>query len=159
MRMTSEASREHPRAHADAAPEPRFIYAVGALDRSIRRKLVTILEPFHLTIADYTALSLIQRRTGYSNAQLARRAFVSPQAMNQVLQSLDARKLIERKPSDSHGSVLNVFLTPAGRETLDLCDAAVDTLEKTMLERIPADLRAQSTALMLELAKHIGRSD
>ena len=156
--MTSETTREDSEKSADAAPEPRFIYAVGALDRSIRRKLVAVLEPFQLTIADYTALSLIRRRNGYSNAQLARRAFVSPQAMNQVIKSLEERRLIERTQSHSHGSVLNVFLTRAGCDVLDRCDDAVDAMEGTILEHVPADLRAQCLALMLDLARHIGQT-
>lgn len=141
------------------ASGPRFIYAVGALDRSIRRHLVNVLQAFSLTIAEYTVLSLLGRGDGHSNSQLARRAFVSPQAMNQVIKNLEDRGLIERTPSSSHGSVLNTFLTPSGKETLFRCDAAVDIMEESILERISPDVRSQTVSLMLELAKDLGRGN
>ena len=157
--MTREATSDPARAHqVGEAREPRFIYAVGALDRGIRRQLVAVLRPFELTIAEYTALSLMRRRGGYSNAQLAKRAFVSPQAMHQVITSLEDRGLLERTPSTSHGSVLDTFLTRSGRALLDRCDAAVDIMEESMLTRGPAELRAQTVSLLLECAKHLGTS-
>ena len=37
-----------------------------------------------LTLPQYTALSILRRSTGLSNAQLARRTYVTPQAMIEV---------------------------------------------------------------------------
>lgn len=130
--------------------EPRFIYAIGALDRSVRRRLGEVLEPFSLTIAEYTALSLLRRRGGYSNAELAKKALVSPQAMNEVIRSLERRHILERTPSTLHGSILNTFLTESGRELLERCDTVVDRMESSMLEGIPGDARTQVITHILQ---------
>lgn len=151
--------REHQT--SPAAPDgedvqgPRFSYAVATLERSIRRSLGAVLRPFELTVAEYTALSLIRRRDGYSNAQLARRSFVSPQAMHEMVSSLEKRGLLERSPSQSHASMRHTHLTEQGREVLDRCNAAVDEMEETMLAGISADLRSQAVELLRQSARNL----
>jgi DNA-binding MarR family transcriptional regulator len=154
--MTDRATQETPAAHGGEQPEgPRFSYAVGALDRSLRRNLVSILRPFDLTVAEFTALSLISRRGGYSNAQLARRSFVSPQAMHEMISSLERRGLLERAPSDSHRSMRHTHLTKRGRDLLDQCNVAVDDMEEAMLDGVPRERRDEVIALLLQSARNL----
>ena len=134
---------------------PRFSYVVGTLDRSIRRSLGAVLRPFELTVAEYTALSLISRRGGYSNAQLARRSFVSPQAMHEMISSLEGRGLLERPPSESHGSIRHTHLTKKGRDLLNRCNVAVDEMEEAMLGGVPEKRRAEVIAVLLESARNL----
>jgi DNA-binding MarR family transcriptional regulator len=137
------------------AEKPRFSYAAATLERSIRRRLGEVLQPFGLTVAEYTSLSLIRRRDGYSNANLARRSFVSPQAMHEMISSLEARDLLERAPSASHRSVRHTHLTEKGRELLARCDAAVDEMEEVMLVNIPQTKRAEVTSLLMQCARNL----
>lgn len=134
---------------------PRFSYAVGALDRSIRRSLGAVLRPYELTWAEYTALSLIGRRDGYSNAQLARRSFVSPQAMHEMISSLERRSLLERPPSEAHRSIRHTHLTDRGRSLLAECNVAVNEMETSMLDGVPGKRRAETIALLLEAARNL----
>lgn len=134
---------------------PRFSYAVGVLDRSIRRSLGVLLRPFELTVAEYTALSLISRRDGYSNAELARRSFVSPQAMHEMISSLEVRGLLERAPSESHRSIRNTHLTKRGRDLLEHCNVAVDEMEEVMLDRVPPGRRAEVITILRECARSL----
>jgi DNA-binding MarR family transcriptional regulator len=134
---------------------PRFSYAVGALDRSLRRSLVAILRPFELSVAEYTALSLIRRRSGYSNAELARRSFVSPQAMHEMISSLEDRGLLERPPSESHRSIRHTHLTKRGYDLLDSCNVAVDDMEEAMLDGVAPGRRDEVIALLLESARKL----
>lgn len=134
---------------------PRFSYAVGNLDRSLRRSLVAILRPFQLTVAEYTALSLISRRDGYSNAELARRSFVSPQAMHEMVSSLEKRELLERPSSESHRSMRHIHLTDRGRGLLDQCNVAVDEMEEVMLAGVPSSQRAEVVAILRRSARNL----
>lgn len=134
---------------------PRFSYVVGVLDRSIRRSLGAVLRPFELTAAEYTALSLIRRRDGYSNAELARRSFVSPQAMHEMISSLEKRGLLERAPSDSHRSIRHTHLTAKGRDLLERCNAAVDEMEKAMLAEVSPGRRAEMINILRECARNL----
>src|SRR5438067_9226765 len=65
--------------------EPRLSYLIGRLERLVRRRLATALEPAGLTLPAYTTLSVLKAQNGLSNAQLARRSLVTPQSMSEVL--------------------------------------------------------------------------
>lgn len=115
------------------AVTPRIGYVVGRLDRAIRREIGALVAPFGLTVPKYTALSILRDRPGLSNAQLARRCYVAPQSMNEVLSALQADGLIVRSPAANHGRVVEVTLSERGREVLVACDRAVSHMENAML--------------------------
>ena len=97
------------------AVTPRIGYVVGRLDRAIRREIGALVAPFGLTVPKYTALSILRDRPGLSNAQLARRTYVTPQSMNEVLRALEADGLIVRSPAANHGRVVEVTLSERGQ--------------------------------------------
>ncbi len=112
---------------------PRVTYLVGRLNRVLRRRLGDALAPFRVSVPQYTTLSVLHARGNLSNAELAKRAFISPQAMNEVIQGLEARKLVTRRASSSHGRIVQLLLTQRGLEVMHECDAAVHRLEQAML--------------------------
>ena len=130
--MTSRA-RLVPAAEPVEPAPPRVSYLVARLDRLLRLWLAEVLAPFGVSLPEYTAMSILGRRAGLTNAQLARRTYVSPQAMQQIIEGLIARGLILRAPDRSRGRVLPATLTAAGRDLLARCDVAVDGLEERMM--------------------------
>jgi DNA-binding MarR family transcriptional regulator len=112
---------------------PRLSYAVAFLERSLRRMLAEALSPFDLTLAHYTVLSLLGIRDALSNAQLARRAYVTPQAMSEIVRYLEKRDLVVRAPSPDHARIHPATLTARGRSVLGKCDEAVDLVEQQMV--------------------------
>jgi len=120
-------------AQPDPGAEPRVPYLVGRLERALRKRITETLLPFKLSVAQYTTLSVIRRHGESSNADLAMRAFITPQAMNEVVQGLELRKLVTRRPDPSHGRIVNLLLTKRGLDVLAECDVAVTRLEQTML--------------------------
>ena len=116
----------------------RLSYLVARLDRVINQRLAECVQPHGLNVPQYTALSILGRRSGLSNAQMARRTYVSPQGMSQVLDQLAQLGLIVRKASKTHGRILHVELTAKGKRVLAVCDVAVDAMEAEMLQNIKA---------------------
>lgn len=131
-----------------AAVGPRIAYAVGRLERAVRGELARLTRRFGLTVAQYTTLSVLQARGEVSNAQLARRAFVSPQAMNELVQGMAAKALLAREPHREHGRIVTIRLTAEGERVLAECDAAVERFENAMLARLSELERAQFQALL-----------
>jgi DNA-binding MarR family transcriptional regulator len=121
---------------------------IGRLDRALRHELDHLLRPFGLTRNQYTALSVLRSSTGLSNAQLARRSYVTPQSMLAVITALEGAGYIERARSASHRGVLVTRLTDRGHAQLQACDRAVDDMEREMLAAIPEERR---DALLVEL--------
>jgi DNA-binding MarR family transcriptional regulator len=129
---------------------PRVSYLVGRFDRLLRRRLGSALAGHGISLPEYTALSVLSARSGLSNAQLARRSLITPQAANEVLTRLEERKLVRRGADPKHGRVRPAALTAAGRRLLAQADGAVDTVEREMLAGIGgAERRALRDALAL----------
>jgi DNA-binding MarR family transcriptional regulator len=135
---------------------PRVSYLVGRLDRMLRRRLATALEPHGLTLPEYTALSVLRGRSGLSNAQLARRSLITPQATNEVLARLEARELVRRRADPSHGRIRPAELTPTGRRLLARADRAVDAVEREMLADLPATERQRLSQLLAATLQQLG---
>src|SRR5580765_2125201 len=98
----------------DDAPEPRISYVIARLERAVRQAIAERVRPHDLTTLQYTTLSVLGRRGQLSNAQLARRAYMTPQSMSEVIEALERKGLIERN-RNGKGRALPAALTPEGR--------------------------------------------
>ena len=114
--------------------EPRISYVIARLERAVRAQINERLGPQGLTTLQYTTLSVLgSRGQPLSNAQLARRAYMTPQAMIEVLNALEEKGLIRRDPHPNHRRVYPASLTDEGRRVLAVCDASVEAMEEEML--------------------------
>lgn len=138
---------------------PRLTYLVGRLERVVRKRIAEAVRPFELSVAQYTVLSVLRARSHLSNAQLASRAFITPQAMNEVVQTLEAQKLVTRRPDPSHGRIVQLKLTARGTETLRKCDAAVRALEKIMLAGVSDEAREALRSSLVSCVKALEHRD
>src|SRR5258708_38685837 len=90
-------------------------YLVKRAQSLINLSLEKIVSKHGLGIPHYVVLSLLAESPGLPNAELARKAFVTPQSMNEVLKHLEASGLVERQRSPSNKRILNAHLTSAGK--------------------------------------------
>ena len=124
------------------AVEPRISYVVARLERAVRAAVNERVRPHDLTTLQYTTLSVLGARgQPLSNAQLARRAYMTPQSMIEVIDALERKGLIRRDPHPNHRRVYPATLTAKGRRVLKACDAAVEEMEEEMLAGLSRDER------------------
>lgn len=135
--------------HADVPVDEQIGYLVKRLQQQIRAALEARLSRHGVTMATYAALAVLDQDPGLSNAALARRCFVTPQTMNQVVRGLADDGLVERRAHPDHGRILETRLTPRGRELLAACHTDVDAVHTRML----ADLDDRDQAHLTELLK------
>ncbi|HSP72095.1 MAG TPA: MarR family transcriptional regulator [Gaiellaceae bacterium] len=126
---------------AEAVPtpesvEPRISYVIARVERAVRAAISDRVRPFGLTTQQYTTLSILGHKGGLSNAQLARRANMTPQSMSELIEALETKGLLVRKAHPNHRRVFPASLTPKGCRVLTACDAAVDELEDEMLREL-----------------------
>src|SRR3954454_13703858 len=132
--------------------EPRISYVVARLERAVRAAIQERIKKHDLTTLQYTTLSILGRRNEpLSNAQLARRAYMTPQSMSEVIDALERKGLIARDPNGK-GRALPATLTTKGGRVLADCERAVDELEDEMLagldrEQLLAALKSAVRAL------------
>src|ERR1700740_3479413 len=131
------------------AASPLLIYMLKQVELAVRARLDEIFRPAGLTALQYTALSVLERHTDMSSAQLARSSFVTAQSMADMITALEDRKLIERHRDRTDRRRLVGALTGEGRALLDRCRDEVDSLEATMLAGLSGP---QTKALRAALA-------
>jgi len=140
-------------ASSDGQPhEASLVYIVGRVDHGIRREMRARLAAWSLSIREYTTLSVLNARPGLSNAQLARRALVTPQSMIEILAKLEDRGLVKRRVDPSHRLILRAELTAAGKGVLAKADPAIHAIQEEMLAALPirdreATIRGMTTAM------------
>ena len=84
-----------------ARPAPRIGYLVYRVERRLRVRLDEAVASHGITTTEYVTLSVLRERDGLSCAQLARWAFVTPQAMNLVISALERRGSSGAAPTPS----------------------------------------------------------
>jgi DNA-binding MarR family transcriptional regulator len=138
----------HPQARPVGQRGQRLTYLVKRLEMAERARMDEVLRPLGVTLHQYTALSILERREGLSSAQLARRHVVTPQAMHQLIATMERDRLIERRPDETNRRILRAWLTEHGSRVLRACHLAVDDVEERMLSGLtPAEAGAFGRAL------------
>ena len=122
--------------------ERRVGYELKRAQHALRLGMDDALREVGLTTPQYAALSLLEAHPGLSNAELARRAFVTPQTMNAIVVNLEAAGLLERRPHPRHGRIRRGYPTEAGREALAKAHGLVLGVERRMLAPLDAAARA-----------------
>jgi DNA-binding MarR family transcriptional regulator len=135
--------------------EPSLVYLFGRVNQGIRRELRARLAPFQLSVPEFTALSILARRGQLSNAQLARRTMITPQAMLESLGKLEARGLVRRRVDPEHGRILRAQLTARGRRLIDQAETVASELEAELLDGLPEPARALLVEALLGAMKRL----
>jgi DNA-binding MarR family transcriptional regulator len=142
-----------------AARAPRTVdrpaYLLKRAQDTLHAALVRALGAHGATLPQYAVLTALDEEPGLSNADLARRAFVTPQTMNQVLRELEDKHWVTRHSHPGHGRILQASLTRNGHSALRVCDAAASAVEEQMLgplslpdrQQLASSLRACIDAL------------
>lgn len=133
---------------ADPHDAPSMLYAVKRLELAIRAQLDDMLATSGVTTLQYTALTVLEHVDGISAAQLARKSFVTPQAMADMLRALEDRGLIRRSPNPDSKRERLVHLTDQGHALLRRFSGAADDIARRMTSRLTeAEVRAFRHAL------------
>jgi DNA-binding MarR family transcriptional regulator len=134
----------------------RLAYVIARLDRALRGEMAQRLAAHQLVLSQYIVMSVLRNRPGLSNAQLARRSFVTPQAINEVISRLEDARLVKREVDQKHRRVLRATITPRGRRVLDRVDREIGELEERMLASVGEADRAAFIAVALQCVHALG---
>ena len=109
-------------------------YELKRAQHALRLRMDEALRGEGVTTPQYSALDALAEEPGLSNAQLARRSFVTPQTMNQILKGLEAAGLVRREGHPEHGRVLRSYLTDEGETLRGECVGRVAAVTGRMVE-------------------------
>lgn len=129
-------------------------YALKRAQAALRSSMDVALRAHELSVPQYACLELLTHHPGSTNADLARGAFVSRQAMHQLLGGLRAACLIE---SEGEGRKERFALTRAGERRLQAASRAVAAVEERMLAPLSDAGRTRLHADLLSCADALAR--
>lgn len=139
---------------------PSTIYLLHQAGQALRLRLENEFRGLNITGLQFTILGLLDRYSGLSSAELARRFFVTPQTMNQIVANMLRRGLIERSVSEDNRRILKMRLSPLGRDILKQCTVISGQVEKDVLEwmapEAQEDFRKTLSTLLRTLRPTLG---
>jgi DNA-binding MarR family transcriptional regulator len=112
---------------------PTLLYLIKQLELAVRSRLDEVLRPVAITPLQYTALTVLERRSDLSTAALARNSFVTDQSAADMVTVLEQRGLIERHPDPADRRRRVLRLTAPGRSLLDELREDVAAVEARMV--------------------------
>jgi DNA-binding MarR family transcriptional regulator len=128
--------------------EPQVGYIVKQLQSLLRLRMEEALQPYSLTVSQYSCLHRLLREPGISASALARATFMTRQSMNSMLQQLLERGLVQRPARPERGRTLPTALTVTGVDLLTAAQAEVDRVEERMLSGLsPSELTSLTHGL------------
>lgn len=133
---------------ADDAPLGYLLYRVAAV---LRPEASAALSPLGLTLPEFVCLRSLSLFPGSSSAELARRASVTPQAMNTVLHKLEGLGVVARPASVSSGRALPASLTAKGRALLKRAEAVVRSADDRILAKLSESQRREFKQMLEKL--------
>jgi DNA-binding MarR family transcriptional regulator/predicted RNA-binding protein len=128
-------------------------YALKRAQHALHSTMDGELRDAGLSVSQYACLQILASRPGISNADLARDAFVSRQAMHQLLIGLRATELVT---AVGQGRSQRFALTAEGHTRLNTASPTVAAIEQRMLATLTRDDREQLHRQLSNCATALG---
>lgn len=111
-------------------------YLLKKTQHALRLQMDEELKKMNLTTPQYAVLAHLEKEKGISNAQLARRSFITAQTMHGIVSNLEGRGLVKRFKDPNHGRVLCTQITTKGLTSLKNAHIVIQKTEKQMMASI-----------------------
>lgn len=137
-------------------------FMLSSLGYAISRRFHQILEPLELEPGEFALLRAVSASDGEPQNALAERLHISPSWMVAIVDQLERRELLERRPHARDRRVRNLHLTPAGKKLLKQAERRAqqfdlqvsDPLTETELQQLLDLLQRVGAALDLQPGAH-----
>jgi len=130
-----------------------FTYVIKQVELALRPHFNAVCSSAGLTPAQYTALTVLERRPGLTSSELARRSFVRAQTMAATIEPLLADGLVSREQDPTHLRRMLLHLTPVGALRLEEIAPRIRAVEDLIVAELDVEDRVEF-ARYLRSARH-----
>lgn len=130
----------------------------GLVGYNARRASLVIVESFlkHMAVyklrpVDFSVLSLIAHNPGITSRQLCATLAILPPNLVGMVNALEKRELIVRRPHPHDGRAMGLQLTPAGKKLVRQAEQSATRLEDEATARLSASERKQLMQLLRKI--------
>ncbi len=120
---------------------------LSSLGYAVSRRFQQLLGPLSLEPGEFALMRAVAASDGESQNALAERLHISPSWMVAIIDELEGRGLLERKPHARDRRVRNLHLTAAGKKLLRQAEQQAQAFD----ERVTQSLTEQEIGQLLEL--------
>jgi DNA-binding MarR family transcriptional regulator len=113
------------------------------------------MAPYQLKPVDFSVLSLVAHNPGITSRQLCSTLGILPPNLVGMVNTLEKRELVARKPHPRDGRAMGLHLTPAGQKLMRDAEKTAAAIEADVASRLsPAELRT-----LIALLKKVYKPD
>jgi|SRR5579862_2270684 len=135
----------------ETPPFRSVAFTLSSLGYAISRGFHEALAPLSLEPGEFALLRAVAASGGEAQNALADRLHISPSWMVAIVDTLESRKLIERRPHARDRRVRNLHLTAAGRKLLKQAEQRAMEFDRNVAD----PLNEQELRRLLELLTRI----
>lgn len=140
---------------------------LSSLGYAVSRRFHQVLEPLKLEPGEFALLRSVAASEGEPQSALAERLHISPSWMVAIVDELERRELLERRPHARDRRVRNLHLTAGGKKLLKQAERnakqfdrqVTDPLTQTELRQLFELLQRVAAGLDLEPGAHAALRD
>ena len=133
--------------------------SLGALLHDVAHLLRTTIdrevEPYNLTRAKWQALGVLDRKEGVTQSELAKELELGVATVGRLVERLEARGFIERRPDPIDARVKRLFIQDAARPELDELEEVATTVRKSALRGINTAEQAELVRLLRKMKRNL----
>ncbi len=133
-------------------------YLESLVGYNARRATLVIVDAFLRNMAvyglrpvDFSVLSLITHNPGITSRQLCATLNIQPPNLVAIINQLEKRELITRRPHPRDGRAMGLHLTPAGRKLMKQAEATASEVEEAATARLSANERKTLMQLLKKI--------
>jgi DNA-binding MarR family transcriptional regulator len=125
---------------------------LGYLGEKSRRHFIAMLEPHGFHPREFGLMTVISKRPGITQQDLAALGRVDPSSMVAILDDLEKRGIAERRIDPEDRRRKSLFLTDEGQRQVRRLQGEARKAAKELLAPLEPEERAQLNALLRKLA-------
>jgi len=128
------AQRNPSPAEPTTPPFRSVAFMLSSLGYAVSRRFHQVLEPLELEPGEFALLRAVAASEGEPQNALAERLHISPSWMVAIVDDLELRELLERRPHARDRRVRNLHLTAAGRKLLKQAERKAQQFDRQVTD-------------------------
>lgn len=133
--------------------------SLGALLHDVAHLLRTTIdrevEPYNLTRAKWQALGVLDRKEGITQSDLAQELELGVATVGRLVERLEARGFIERRPDPCDARVKRLFIRDEARPELSQLEEVATSVRNSALKGIGAAEQAELGRLLRRMKRNL----
>jgi DNA-binding MarR family transcriptional regulator len=147
------AERNSQSVEAVTPPFRSVAFMLSSLGYAVSRRFHDVLRPLELEPGEFALLRAVAANEGEAQNTLAERLSISPSWMVAIVDELEKRGLLERRPHARDRRVRNLHLTAVGKKLLRQAERQAERFDREVAEALSEEERRQLLDLLDRVAE------